>query len=225
MGFRVAAMGLCGLLVLGGFGGARAAYYDDPRDVDVMGPYTQEASGMVFPEAVGTFKRDEVISYNSERTDESATYIQEKDGKESVAITIYVYPVPLDIGSALLQSLPQADVPGVLYMLTEQLFADEEQAISEVHRGTEILDEGITSHDERGFSQPGTMASFRYNEDFFGDVQKVHSQLHLFSMVGGKWMVKYRVTYPETTSDGAAQANQFMRSLPWTIRGMRGTTP
>jgi len=56
VGLRVAAIGLCSLLVLGGLGGARAAYYDDPRDVDVMGPYTQDASGMVFPEAVGTFK-------------------------------------------------------------------------------------------------------------------------------------------------------------------------
>jgi hypothetical protein len=215
--------------MLGSFNAARAAYYDDPKDLDVTGPYTQDASGMVFPETVGGFKRDDVISYNSERTDESATYIREQDGKASVAITIYVYPVPLDIGSALVQALPQTDVPGALYMLTEQLFADEEQAVSEVHRGTEILDEGITSHDERGFSFPGSMASFRYNEDFFGDVQKVRSQLYLFSMVGGKWMVKYRVTYPEAgdgaAADGGAQATQFMRSLPWTIRGMRGATP
>ena len=224
MSLRVAAIGLCGLLGLGSFSLAQAAYYDDPRDVDVTGPYTQEASGMVFPETVGAFKRDEVISYNSERSDESATYILEKDGKESVAITIYVYPVPLDIGSALAKGLPQGDVPGALYMLTEQLFADEENAISEVHRGSEILDEGITSHTERGFSFPGTMASFRFNEDFFGDVVKVRSQLYLFSMVGEKWMVKYRVTYPEA-NDGAAQANQFMRALPWTIRGMRGSTP
>jgi len=222
---RVAAIGLCGLLVLGSFGVGQAAYYDDPKDVDVTGPYTQAASGMVFPEAVGDFKRDDVISYNSERTDESATYILEKDGKESVAITVYVYPVPLDIGSALVQSLPQADVAGALYMLTEQLFADEEQAITEVHQGSEILDEGITSHDERGFSFPGTMGSFRFREDFFGTVERVRSQLYLFSMVGGKWMVKYRVTYPETTSDGAAQANAFMHALPWTIRGMRGATP
>jgi len=223
--FRGAALGLCGLLLAGGMPAAQAAYYPDPKDVDVMGPYTQDASGMVFPESVGDFKRADVISYNSERTDESATYIQDKNGKESVAITIYVYPVPLDIGSALVQSLPKDDVAGALFMLTEQLFADEEMGVLEVHRNAEILDEGITSHDERGFSQPGTLASFRYNEDFFGAVQKVRSQLHLFSMVGGKWMVKYRVTYPETVTDGAAQAIQFLRALPWTIRGMRGTTP
>ena len=208
-----------------GIGAANAAYYPDPKDVDVMGPYTQDATGMVFPEAVGDFKREDVISYNSERTDESATYIQEKNGKENVAITVYVYPVPLDIGSALVQQLPQADVAGALYMLTEQLFADEEMGVLEVHRNAEVLDEGITSHDERGFSHPGTVASFRYNEDFFGDVQKVRSQLYLFSMVGGKWMVKYRVTYPEAVTDGAAQATLFMRALPWTIRGMRGPTP
>jgi hypothetical protein len=39
-------------------------------------------------------------------------------------------------------------------------------------------------------------------------------------MVGGKWVVKYRITYSEAV-DGVAQADAFMHALPWTIRGLK----
>jgi hypothetical protein len=187
--------------------------------VEVTGPYTQAATGMVFPESVKDFQRDEVISYNSERTDESATYIQQKDGKQ-IAITVYVYPVPVDLGTALAQSLPKEDLIGAWYALGQQLFDEEEQGVVELHRGAELLDGGETSFDQHGVNYPGAMSTFRYNEDFFGRVQRVRSQLILFPMVGGKWMVKYRVTYPEGY-DGAAQASAFIHALPWTIRGLK----
>jgi hypothetical protein len=64
------------------------------------------------------------------------------------------------------------------------------------------------------------VSAFRYNENFFGRVQKVRSQLQLFPMVAGKWMVKYRVTYPDGY-EGAAPANAFIHALPWTIRGLK----
>jgi hypothetical protein len=210
---------LCGLLLLGSTALAQAEYYNDPREVDVTGPYTQAATGMVFPESVGDFQRDEIISYNSERTDESATYIQDKDGATTV-ISVYVYPVPADIGSALAQSLPKEDLIGAWYMLGEQLFNEEEQGIVELHPGAELVDGGETSFAQGGITYPGAFSTFRYNEDFFGRVQKVHSELRLFPMVGGKWMVKYRVTYPEAV-DGAAGADAFIHALPWTIRGLK----
>ena len=211
---------ICGLFIVSAAGLARANYYDDPIEVDVSGPYTQAATGMIFPESVKDFRRDDVISYNSERTDESATYIQEKDGKEQIAITVYVYPVPADLGTALVQALPKDDLVGAWYMLGQQLFDEEEQGIVELHRGAELLDGGETSFDQHGINYPGAVSTFRYDEDFFGRVQKVRSQLQLFPMVGGKWMVKYRVTYPEGI-DGAAQANAFVHALPWTIRGLK----
>jgi len=214
--FRVA---LCGLFLLAARGFALANYYDDPRVVDVMGPYTQPATGMVFPESVRDFQRDEVISYNSERTDESATYLREKDGT-TIAISVYVYPVPGDLGTALAQSLPKEDLIGAWYMLGEQLFNEEEEGIAALHPSAELVDGGEASFDQHGVSYPGAFSTYRYNEDFFGRVQKVRSQLHLFPMVGGKWMVKYRVTYPEAV-DGAAQANAFIHALPWTIQGLK----
>ena len=211
---------LCGLFFLGGASIAQANYYDEPREIDVTGPYTQAATGMVFPESVGDFQRDGVVSYNSERTDESATYIQERDGKESVAITVYVYPVPADLGSALSQALPKEDLVGAWYMLGQQLFDEEEQGIIELHRNAELVTGGETSFDQHGVSYPGAMSTFRYDENFFGRVQKVRSELILFPMVGGKWMVKYRVTYPDGI-EGAAQTNAFIHALAWTIRGLK----
>jgi hypothetical protein len=210
---------LCAAFLFVACGFAQADYYDDPRQVEVTGPYTQTATGMVFPESIKDFQRDEVISYNSERTDESATYIQEKDGKQ-IAITVYVYPVPVDLGTALAQSLPKEDLIGAWYALGQQLFDEEEQGIVELHRGAELVDGGETSFDQHGVNYPGAMSTFRYNEDFFGRVQKVRSQLVLFPMVGGKWMVKYRATYPEGI-DGAAQTTAFIHALPWTIRGLK----
>ncbi|HXJ00744.1 MAG TPA: hypothetical protein VNH44_05935 [Micropepsaceae bacterium] len=209
---------LCAFL-LGAPGFAWANYYDDPHEIDVTGPYTQAATGMVFPESVRDFQRDEVISYNSERTDESATYIREKDGS-IIAISVYVYPVPADLGSALAQSLPKEDLVGAWYMLGEQLFNEEEEGVVELHPGAELVDGGETSFDQHGVSYPGAFSTYRYDEDFFGSVQPVRSQLHVFPMVGGKWMVKYRITYPEGV-DGAAQATAFIHALPWTIRGLK----
>ena len=210
---------LCGLFFWGAPKLAQANYFDDPREVEVSGPYTQAATGMIFPESVGDFKRTDVISYNSERTDESAGYLLEKDAKQ-IAITVYVYPVPADLGTALTQNLPKDDLVGAWYMLGEELFNEEEQGIVELHPGSQLLDGGETAFEQHGVTYPGAVSTFRYDEEFFGRVQKVRSQLQLFPMVGGKWMVKYRVTYPEGF-DGAGAANAFIHALPWTIRGLK----
>jgi len=212
-------LALCGLFVLGAAAPVRAEYYNEPHELDVTGPYIQAASGMVFPEALAGFSRTGVISYNSERTDESADYLLDVPGKK-IGISVYVYPVPADIGVALANGLPQDDLIAALYMLSEQLFADEEQTIVELHSGADVLEEGETSHDEPGISYPGNVATFRYDEDFFGRVQPVRSQLYLFPLVGRSWMVKYRVTYPDGT-DGASEADAFIHALRWTIRGLK----
>jgi len=211
---------LCGVFLAAAPERALAEYYDQPREIEVSGPYTQAASGMIFPEAVGNFKRTDIVSYNSERTDESAGYLLEKDGKELVAIEVYVYPVPADLGTALAQNLPKEDLVGAWYMLGETLFNEEEQGVVELHPGSQLLTGGETTFEQRGVSYPGAFSTFRYDEDFFGRVQKVRSQLQLFPMVGGKWMVKYRITYPDAF-DGAGPANAFVQALPWTIRGLK----
>ena len=210
---------VCGLFLLGFAGAARANYYDSPRELDVTGPYTQPPSGMVFPDSVAGFQRTGIVSYNSERTDESVDYLLETPAKK-IAVSVYVYPAPADIGAELAKALPKDDLAGVLYMLSEQLFADEEQAILELHSGAQVLDEGETSLDQHGIDYPGYAASFRYREDFFGEVLPVRSQLYLFAMVGGKWMVKYRITYPASI-DAGAETEAFIHRLPWTIRGMK----
>ena len=217
MGPTRIAVTLWALLVLGLGGTAVAAYYDQPQELDISGSYTQPGTGMVFPENVRNFKRTGIVSYNSERTDESADYEWTVDGKTNVAVTVYVYPAPADLGSALAQALPQEDLVRTWYMLSEQLFSEEEQAIVEVHRGSEVLNEQETSLVQSGTPYPGFTATFRYAEDFFGAVQPVRSQLFLFPNVRGKWMVKYRITYPESI-DGASQAEAFIHALPWTIR-------
>lgn len=210
---------LCLMIAAGAATVAHANYYDSPRELDVMGPYTQAASGMVFPQTVAGFERTGIVRYNSEGTDESADYLLDVSGQE-IGISVYVYPVPADLGTELAKVLPQADLIGALSMLVEQLFADEEQGIVEVHSGAQLLDEGDISFSQHGVEYPGNAATFRYNEEFFGRVAKVRSQLYLYPMVAKEWMVKYRVTYPDGL-DSQAQVDAFMHALPWTIRGLK----
>ena len=215
----ISRIALYGMIALGAGTAARANYYDSPRELDVMGSYTQAASGMVFPESVAGFTRNGIVRYNSEGTDESADYLLDVAGKE-IGISVYVYPVPADLGTELAKVLPQSDLIGALTMLEEQLFADEEQGIVEVHSGADLLDESDTLFSQRGVNYPGNVATFRYSEEFFGRVVKVRSQLYLYPMVARQWIVKYRVTYPDGV-DGESQVNAFMQALPWTIRGLK----
>lgn len=200
-------------------GAARAEYYDTPKDLDVTGPYTQAASGMVFPERVLDFRRTAVTRYNSEGTEESADYELDMAGRQA-AVTVYVYPAPAEIAGALASTLSRDELIDALYNIAEQLFSDEEDAIESLHPGGNLLDEGDTTLMQQGREWPGNYASFRYDEDTFGKVQRVDSTLYLFPMVAGKWMVKFRITAP--AGSGGAEAEKFVRTLDWTIRGIRG---
>jgi hypothetical protein len=205
------------LLCLAFVPAVQAEEYDPPKDLDVTGPYTQAATGMVFPERVLDFGRTSVTRYNSEGTEESADYVLDEPGAQAM-VSVYVYAAPADIAQALAGALPTDELTGVLYMIAEQLFGDEEQAIADLHPGSELRDEGDTSIEKQGKEWPGNYALFRYDEDAFGKVQRVDSKLYLFPMVAGKWMVKFRITAP--AGNGEAEGERFVRALPWTIRGM-----
>jgi hypothetical protein len=212
-GIRIAVVLLLAVLC----GSARAEYYDTPKDIDVTGPYTQAASGMVFPDHMLDFERTAVTRYNSEGTEESADYLLDVPGRQAI-VSVYVYPAPAEIAGALASTLSADELADALYMLAEQLFGDEEEAIQQLHPGAELKDEGDTALNREGRDWPGNYASFRYDEDAFGKVQRVDSKLYLFPMVAGKWMVKFRITAP--AGNGAEEAERFVRALPWTIRGM-----
>jgi hypothetical protein len=207
---------LCGLLALGA--SARAEYYDQPRELEITGPYTQAPTGMVFPESVAGFKRTGIVSYNSERTEESVDYFLDGPGKQ-IAVTVYVYPVPAELGE-LAKALSGNDLVQAWDMLGEQLYSDEQQAIVELHPGADVVQEGATTFEQHGVSHPGALSVFRYDEDFFGRTVPVESRLYLFPMVAGKWMVKYRITFPEAV-DAASDVNAFIHALPWTIGGLK----
>lgn len=214
-----------GLIILTLFavcGIARAEEYDPPKDIDVTGPYTQAATGMVFPEQVQDFTRTAVTRYNSEGTEESADYELDAPGRQA-AVTVYVFPAPAEIAQALASTLSRDEVADALYMIAEQLFGDEEEAIQNLHPGAELTAEGDTSITQQGRQFPGNYAAYRYNENAFGKVQQVDSKLYLFPMVGGKWMIKFRITAP--TSLGENEAERFVRALPWTIPNLTQPSP
>jgi len=213
----MARFGLIILTFLAIGGVARAEEYDPPKDLDITGPYTQAASGMVFPEHLLGFDRTAVTRYNSEGSEESADYNLDQPGAQA-AVTVYVFPAPAEIADALASTLPRDEVADALYMIAEQLFGDEEEAIQDLHPGAELIDEGDTTITEQGRQFPGNFAAYRYDENAFGKRQRVDSKLYLFPMVAGKWMVKFRITAPD--ANGTAQAEKFVHTLPWTIHNL-----
>ena len=90
-------------------GSVHAEYYDTPKDIDVTGPYTQAASGMVFPDHVLDFERSAVTRYNSEGTEESADYLLDVPGRQAI-VSVYVYPAPAEIAGALASTLDRKSV-------------------------------------------------------------------------------------------------------------------
>jgi hypothetical protein len=172
--------------------------------VEVTGPYTQAASGMVFPETVGSFRRASIARYNPDGSDESAGYTMSVPSGMAVA-TVYVYrsAVPASPGSP-----PQAIV---------DQFNGAKAAITQSHGDAQLVSDDAVTHDFRGGSVAGRHAVYRLTMNMGGSQRRAQSELYVFGFVGSGWIVKYRITYPENANVSAAVA-EFMTALKWTIR-------
>jgi hypothetical protein len=61
--------------------------------LNVQGPYTQQSSGMTYPESVGDFNRVSILQYKPDGSDMSAGYHRMLAQAEIVA-TAYTFPIP-----------------------------------------------------------------------------------------------------------------------------------
>lgn len=200
--------GLLAALILGGvFAGAAVAQEDVPVPRDA--PYVQSATGMSFPPAVGDFRRGRVTRYAPDGTDESAGYGRIIANGEIIA-TVYVYPSPALSGPATAEAQRAGcaqQFDAVLREL-EGVYADE----SLVSQGETHLSQGGAERAGMGAVYTLTAPRFMGREN-----ERLRSETHLFCYVGGRWSVKYRISYPENYNASAAIA-AFMRDLTWTIR-------
>jgi hypothetical protein len=175
------------------------------------GPYTQTASGMIFPESVGDFTRVNVIRYRPDGTDESGGYNRLETAHE-INATVDVFPSPPITSFAS----PANVIDQARSRLCENLFASVQAEITTAHPDAELVETAEVSLPQS--RSVGHKATYRLtNPNFFGRRQASRSEAHVFCYAGGKWTVEYRFDYPDDY-DAAPAISNFMRDLAWTIR-------
>jgi len=175
------------------------------------GPYTQTASGMIFPESVGDFTRVNIIRYRPDGTDESGGYNRLETAHE-INATLYVFPSP----SVTSFASPANVIAGARARLCENLFASVQAEVISAHPDAELLETAEASLPQS--RSAGHKATYRVtNANFFGRRQLSRSEAYVFCYAGGKWTVEYRFDYPDDY-DAAPAISNFMRDLAWTIR-------
>jgi len=159
--------------------------------------FVHEPSDFRFPAILGDFAREAVKRYDRDGQNVSVGY----NLGQSVAMTVFVYPV----------SLAAPDKT-----LGDHFEACKRDVVSR-HKGAAVVSEGPTMVAPGGQQRLGQHAAFTYTALFARRQQDVRSELYLF--MDGKWFIKYRVTYPvgdQQTAEPAVKA--FIEDLSWPAR-------
>jgi hypothetical protein len=133
-------------------------------EVQADGPYTQAATGMTYPVAVGDFKRQKIIRYKNDGTDESAGYNRETPLTE-ISMTVYVFPSPslLSFGS------PQSVIADAREHLCQAQFGGIQREILSAHSDAAMVSQGNAALTQGGATRNGHQAFYAdTNQNFFG---------------------------------------------------------
>jgi hypothetical protein len=174
--------------------------------------YVHAASGMQFPAQVGDFVRGRIHRYGPD--DESAGYHLGRASRE-ITITVYVYPSPA------LSLAPDTDPVGVLAaqaLMCSAQFDTAQQEIDAAYDDETLIGEGSSEMPYAGAVTLGHTASYNLTAPTFWGRRNVpvRSDAYLYCYVGGRWSVKYRISYP-ASADVSADIAALMRVLPCTM--------
>jgi len=157
--------------------------------------YTNSPSRFVFPPRVGSFERAQIVEYDSYGMDVGVGY---NDPKESIAMTVYVYPIS--------QNAPNDTLNRHFIICKGIVLAQHAGALLVVDDPVQIAPAGI--------QHTGLRAAFTYTDKFEHKRQPLRSELYLFTH--GQRFVKYRVTYPAGRQAEAELAiRELMTQLAW----------
>ena len=170
-------------------GGQRGAAAPAPFAEALDGNIVHVASGFLFPNKVGDFKRLMARQYDSNGRDVSVGYGCERP---QIVATI-------DLS------------PSNGRLLDTEFLVRENQIVAQ-HQGTTLVDRGtalITPN-----KTPALMANYEYTDSFAGKVQLLRSRFLLARR--GDWNVEYRFTYPASEgASGAALADFLQTTYRW----------
>jgi hypothetical protein len=172
-----------------------------PRALSETGDFTHKPSGYMFPPTVASFRRADLIQYDTEGLDIGVGY----DGgtKECpVALTVYVKPAPP-------MSFVGAD-PAVVQSLESDWLSSAYQRwkaeIAKAHPGAALKAEDSMTTD----GYPARKAVYTIARD--------ESELLVF-LADHKWILTYRDTYP---ADCAVQATESLKQFGTDWHGRTG---
>ena len=195
-------------LLLSGCPATRTALEGGPKPIRVTGAYVHEPSGMVFPEAVGRWKRWPILQYDVEGRDVSAGYNLLRLGS-AIAATVYVYPAPVDVK---VFPIPQISGPRADVVLL--CFQGVKNVIRAKHPDAKLIEESKVTVTQGETSKSGHHAVYRYTQPTPYGPQMFLSEVYL--LVHKKWFIKYRITYLEAYGERCSQdAREFIRGLKW----------
>ncbi len=185
------------------------------QDVNVAGPFTHEASGMVFPTEIGWFRRTDVHRYDPESLDVGVGYLL-PSRRDPIIATVYVYPIPSD------QVARSAH--GRLIDPDRSLRAHYEETIREIRKAhapakVTIVSQQDTAHIHQGREYAGRAAVFEFEGPWAGSTERLRSYLYLFGPIAERWMIKYRFTHPQRVN-GTADVQEFLRQYTWTLKDL-----
>lgn len=182
-----------------------------PQPLFVQGAYTHALSGMIFPLSIGEFRRSAVLRYDEDGQDVSAGY-DLYDSQLKMIATVYVYPAPpiISIGS------PPGVVATARAISAKNHYEANKRSILSSYAGARLIEDTEISLPIGKHLRVGRMATFEFEQPFNGLPQQVRSHLCLFDHIGGRWMLKYRLTYPKSL-ELTKEIDTILLGLPWNV--------
>lgn len=168
------------------------------------GPWRHPTAGMVFPEAVGDFKRVSVTLFDRAGDDAGVGYNLEDGQRGAIFVTVFVYPLPRATRAGDAVGACEPEFQGIV---REVLQAHPDASGATASEAPDMA--GAPPAFARG-------AAFRYMGSYAQGRQQLMSQSRaiLYCPMGARWFLKYRATWPEGF-DGEAALRDLIGGLPW----------
>lgn len=166
------------------------------------GVIEHEASGMRFPPRVADFVRSAPRQYDEKGLDVGAGY----NSRDGITVTVYVYPI---------------ETHGVtLAQFTKRMPFDGARAqIVTLQPTTKIIDERDVPPPRGANNAPGLFGRYEFTGPFGGGpARPMESLLYTFAPIEGRWIVKYRMTYPQDNLDARMNVARFVEAFTWNLR-------
>ena len=196
-------------LLLMGCQPAAPRYLAQPQQIEVVGDWRHDPSGMVFPAVVAGFNRVDIAHFSATKPDVAAAY-NLSGAHGPIAATVYIAPAMelFTVGMA-------TDAVAAARDRACDVDFDGQKRDILNHTMARTLAQKNVALRKSGRLRPGRQAIFAYQAVFAGQRQNLQTELDSFCFVTDDWSIEFRFTYPETMAAEGRIAG-FLQALPWT---------